>query len=108
MASVFEPAAPVIVSAEPVTFFGQHGVHINGTEDLSGLPNGYTMRIKVFDLTLGYTLTREPVLVNSDGTWEMTGGPCYTGDLAAAYALASDDSGSSPPAATGTTPFPLP
>lgn len=106
MAYDFVPAKPVVVSSEPLTFFGQHGAHISGTEDLSGLPNGDSIEIRIINLSIGTPATRTPVPVNSDGTWDATFA-CTSGDQAYATAVAVSSNGE--PGANNSGPvFTLP
>ncbi|WP_180901136.1 hypothetical protein [Martelella soudanensis] len=86
MANQFIPQPPVIVSVKKTSFFGQPAAIISGTEDLSGVPSGDSIVIKIEDLTASSTLTNPPVAVNSDGTWNAVV-PSTSGDSAIAFAI---------------------
>ncbi|MGV0911588.1 hypothetical protein [Martelella sp. FOR1707] len=107
MPSDFVPAQPKIVSVEPVTFFKQHGAQVNGTEDLSGLPNGDSVVIQIFDMSTGNNLTHPAVPVNSDGTWQATFG-CTAGHQAFAFASLIDTAGNPGTTSSPTDRFTLP
>ncbi len=106
MANVFVPAAPVITSIEPFTFFGKPGAHISGTEDLSGLPSGYSIQISIVDVTLDDNMIGSPAPVNGDGTWKATV-PSNAGDTAFAMAMTLGP-GNEPGATSSSAPFTLP
>jgi len=106
MADVFVPAAPVITSIEPVTFFNKPGARISGTEDISGLPSGYSIQISIFDATQGGNIIGSPGLVSTAGTWQAVV-PSKTGDTAYAEAMTLGPGGQLGPTSR-PTPFTLP
>ncbi|WP_180901135.1 hypothetical protein [Martelella soudanensis] len=86
MANQFTPQPPEIVSIQKTSFVGQPAAIISGTEDLSGVPSGHSIGVKLENLTVGAWLTYTPVTVNSDGTWNAVV-PSTSGDEAIAWAI---------------------
>ncbi|WP_319517438.1 hypothetical protein [uncultured Martelella sp.] len=87
------PNSPVITSITPTTFVGTPGFLVKGTEDISNIPSGYSVKIDIFDQSTGGAVVGGPTTTNSDGSWQILIA-ADSGDLIYAMALTVRPDGS--------------